>query len=172
MNAQSFAGAVPLWGLFKRAMFLVLGLMFLFVLWRSERFIIDRSHPDWVYYFPVRWWLIPHGLGGLIALVAGPFQFSSRLRQRHLQFHRMMGRAYLIGVAIAVPFSVYLSLTHSTLAFRFFSSRWLRCGHSPQPLHSRLCSTERSRFTGSGWSGATPSRRPSSLLASSRRFPR
>ena len=32
----------------------------------------------------------------------------------------MMGRAYLIGVAIAVPFSVYLSLTHSTLAFRFF----------------------------------------------------
>ena len=31
-----------------------------------------------------------------------------------------MGRAYLIGVAIAVPFSVYLSLTHSTLAFRFF----------------------------------------------------
>ena len=119
MNAQSFAGAVPLWGLFKRAMFLVLGLMFLFVLWRSERFIIDRSHPDWVYYFPVRWWLIPHGLGGLIALVAGPFQFSSRLRQRHLQFHRMMGRAYLIGVAIAVPFSVYLSLTHSTLAFRF-----------------------------------------------------
>src|SRR4030095_5090763 len=51
--------------------------MFLFVLWRNERSLLDHSHPDWVYYFPVRWWLIPHGLGGPIALVAGPFQFSS-----------------------------------------------------------------------------------------------
>ena len=32
----------------------------------------------------------------------------------------MMGRAYVIGVGIAVPFSVYLSVTHATLAFRFF----------------------------------------------------
>ena len=117
---MSIAGAVPLWSAFKRALFLVLGLMFLFVLWRNERFIIDHSHPDWANYFPVRWSLVPHGVGGLIALVAGPFQFSSRLRQRHLQLHRVAGRAYLIGVAIAVPFSVYLSLTHSTLAFRFF----------------------------------------------------
>jgi hypothetical protein len=109
-----------MWGLFKRALFLTLGLMFLFVLWRSERFIFDHSHPDWAHYYPVRWWLIPHGVGGLIALVAGPFQFSSRLRQRHLQIHRMIGRAYLGGIAIAVPFSVYLSLTHTTVAFRFF----------------------------------------------------
>jgi uncharacterized membrane protein YozB (DUF420 family) len=32
----------------------------------------------------------------------------------------MTGYAYLIGIATAVPFSVYLSLTHSTLACRFF----------------------------------------------------
>ena len=129
MSAAPVASTPPLWGLFKHALFLTLGLMFLFVLWRNERFILDQSHPDWAYYFPVRWWLIPHGLGGLIAMVAGPFQFSSRLRQRHLQVHRMTGRAYLIGVAIAVPFSVYLSLTHSTLAFRFFlltlAAAWL-----------------------------------------------
>jgi hypothetical protein len=173
MSAQSVASTPPLWGLFKRALFLTLGLMFLFVLWRNERFILNHSHPDWAYYFPVRWWLIPHGLGGLIALVAGPFQFSSRLRQRHLPLHRMMGRAYLIGVAIAVPFSVYLSLTHSTLAFRFFLlKRWLLRGYSPQPSHSRRCATATSRFTVSGWCGAMPSRLRSSPLASSRRFPR
>ena len=129
MSAAPVASTPPVWGLFKHALFLTLGLMFLFVLWRNERFILDQSHPDSAYYFPVRWWLIPHGLGGLIAMVAGPFQFSSRLRQRHLQVHRMTGRAYLIGVAIAVPFSVYLSLTHSTLAFRFFlltlAAAWL-----------------------------------------------
>jgi hypothetical protein len=120
MDTESAASTSLLWGRFKRALFVTLGLMFFFVLWHNERFILDHSHPDWTYYSPVLWWLLPHGLGGLIALVAGPFQFSSRLRQQHLQVHRMMGRAYLIGVAIAVPFSVYLSLTHSTLAFRFF----------------------------------------------------
>ena len=120
MNAKAAASIGRTWGLLKRALFLALGLMFLFVLWRNERFIVDHSHPDWTYYFPVRWWLVPHGLGGLVALLAGPFQFSSRLRQRHLQFHRLTGRAYLIGVGIAVPFSVYLSVTHSTVAFRFF----------------------------------------------------
>ena len=108
------------WGQFKRVLFLALGLMFLFVLWRSERFIVDHSHPDFAYYFPVRWWLIPHGLGGLTALVTGPFQFSSRFRRRHLHLHRLMGRLYLGGIAVAVPSSVYLSLTHTTLAFRFF----------------------------------------------------
>jgi uncharacterized membrane protein len=101
-------------------MFLALGLMFVFVLWRSERFIVDHSHPDWAHYSPVLWWLVPHGLGGLVALVTGPFQFSSRFRQRHLYWHRVMGRCYLAGIAIAVPSSVYLSLTHTTLAFRFF----------------------------------------------------
>jgi uncharacterized membrane protein len=36
----------------------------------------------------------------LLALLAGPLQFSSRLRQRHPQFHRVLGRAYLISVFI------------------------------------------------------------------------
>jgi len=53
---------------FKYALFSILGLMFLFVLWNNERFIIDHSHPDWTYYLPVRYLLIPHGLGGLTAL--------------------------------------------------------------------------------------------------------
>jgi hypothetical protein len=119
MNSQAVSTALSSWGLLKRALFLTLGLMFVFVLWRNERFIVDHTHPDWDYYSPVRWWLIPHGLGGLTALVTGPFQFSLRFRQQHLRWHRAMGRCYLGGVAIAVPSSVYLSLTHTTLAFRF-----------------------------------------------------
>jgi uncharacterized membrane protein len=112
------AGSLP-WRRLKYSLFLALGLMFLFVLWRNERFVIDHSHPDFAVYYPVRWWLIPHALGGLIAFVAGPFQFSSRLRQRNPSLHRLMGRCYVAGVAISVLTSVYLSLTHSTLAFRF-----------------------------------------------------
>ena len=88
---------------YKYALLSALGLMFLFVLWHNERFIVDHSHPDWQYYFPVRWLLIPHGLAGLTALLIGPFQLSSRFRQRHLRVHRIMGRFYLGGVAVAAP---------------------------------------------------------------------
>jgi uncharacterized membrane protein len=44
--------------------------------------------------------LIPHTLAGVIALLAGPLQFSSRFRQRHLQFHRVLGRIYVICVFV------------------------------------------------------------------------
>jgi uncharacterized membrane protein len=44
--------------------------------------------------------LIPHTLCGIIALVAGPIQFSSRIRQRYLGFHRVLGRLYVVSVFI------------------------------------------------------------------------
>ena len=52
----------------KHALFAVLGLMTLFVLYHNERFIIDHRIDDWKYYFPVRWWLLPHGLAGALTL--------------------------------------------------------------------------------------------------------
>ena len=119
MNTQPSAATSLHWRRLKRFIFLTLGLMFLFVLWRNERFFIDHSLPEWELYYPVRWWFLPHVLGGLIAFVSGPFQFSSRIRQRHLPLHRLMGRCYVAGVAISVASSVYMSLTVSTLAFRF-----------------------------------------------------
>ncbi len=39
-----------------------------------------------------RYLLLPHALGGTIALLAGPLQFSTRFRRKHLQFHRILGR--------------------------------------------------------------------------------
>ncbi len=44
--------------------------------------------------------LIPHTLCGSIALLAGPMQFSSRLRNRHPKFHGILGRMYVISVFI------------------------------------------------------------------------
>lgn len=96
----------------KHVIFVVLGLMFLFVLWHDDRFIIDHSHRNWAYYFPVRWLILPHGLAGLTALLIGPFQLSSRFRQRHLQTHRIMGRIYLVSIVVAALFGIYLSATH------------------------------------------------------------
>lgn len=96
----------------KYMLFAVLGLMTLFVLYRDELFIFDHKSPDWAYFFPVRWPLLFHGLGGLVALLAGPLQFSTRVRQRYLRFHRIVGRCYVGGVALAAPISIYLFFVH------------------------------------------------------------
>ena len=42
--------------------------------------------------------LIPHTLCGTFALLAGPLQFSSRFRLRHLKLHRVLGRIYFVSV--------------------------------------------------------------------------
>jgi uncharacterized membrane protein len=89
--------------------------MFLFVLWHDERFVFNHSDDSWRYYFPVRWVLLPHVLGGLTALLIGPFQFSSRFRKRHLRVHRIMGRVYLSSVAVAAIMALYVSAIHQKL---------------------------------------------------------
>ena len=48
------------------------------------------------YIFPLRL----HIAGGIGALLAGPWQFSQRLRARALNFHRWLGRFYLMEVLL------------------------------------------------------------------------
>src|SRR5580658_5180974 len=78
----------------KYILFGALGLMTAFVIYNNERFIVDHSDPQWTYYFPVRWLLLPHGLAGVVVLCLGASQFSTRLRQRHARVHRVLGRCY------------------------------------------------------------------------------
>ena len=99
----------------KHLLFAALGLLTLFVLYHNERFIVDHSDALWTYYLPVRWLLLPHGLAGAVVLCLGASQFSTRLRQRHARVHRLLGRAYLIGVAIAAPVGIYITLVHNEL---------------------------------------------------------
>jgi uncharacterized membrane protein len=90
----------------------------LFVLYNDERFIIDHTDPSWTYYLPVRWLLVPHGLAGVVALCLGASQFSTRLRQRHARVHRILGRCYVTGVAIAAPMGIYITIRHNALPTR------------------------------------------------------
>lgn len=104
-----------------------LALMTLFVIYKDELFIFDHKSPDWAYFFPVRWPLLFHGLAGLIALLAGPLQFSTRVRERYLQFHRILGRFYVGGVAVAASISIYLVFAHFPNAERVegvFQAGW------------------------------------------------
>jgi hypothetical protein len=96
----------------KHALFLVLGLMTLFVLYRDEGFIFHPESATWTFFQPVAWKISIHALGGAVALVLGALQFSTRLRQQRPVLHRILGRCYIGGVMVAAPMAVYLSFTH------------------------------------------------------------
>ena len=97
----------------KPALFAILGLMTLFVLWNNERFFLNPQAPEWPHYMPIRWHLIPHGIGGALALVLGASQFSTRLRQRHVRVHRLMGKLYVAGTFIAAPVAIWMAFINS-----------------------------------------------------------
>jgi uncharacterized membrane protein len=56
-----------------------------------------------------RFLLVPHALCGFLALVIGPAQFSTRVRGRYLQLHRILGRVYVIAVLIAASIAMILT---------------------------------------------------------------
>jgi uncharacterized membrane protein len=54
--------------------------------------------------------LVPHALAGAIAIALGPFLFSTRFRTRHLKRHRILGRIYVLSIAITAPLAAILQL--------------------------------------------------------------
>lgn len=52
-----------------------------------------------------------HLAGGLIAILAGAFQVSSRMRSRSLAVHRWLGRVYVTGVLVGGVSGLRLSLS-------------------------------------------------------------
>jgi len=97
---------------FKTVLWVSLGLTALFVFITSE-VLLATDYPMYHAYrlqvIADRHFLIPHTLSGLIALVAGPVQFSSRFRRRHLKFHRVLGRIYVVCVFIGALTGVALA---------------------------------------------------------------
>src|SRR5664279_732647 len=96
----------------KTVLWISLGLTALFVFITSEGFLVSDYPMYHAYRLQViadRHLLIPHTLCGVIALLAGPLQFSSRIRRRHLKFHRVLGRIYVISVFIGALTGVALA---------------------------------------------------------------
>ena len=97
---------------FKTIVWISLGLTSLFVFITSEVLLVTDYPMYHAYRLQViadRHLLIPHTLSGVIALLSGPIQFSSRFRQRHLQFHRVLGRIYVLSVFIGAATGVALA---------------------------------------------------------------
>ena len=94
----------------KHVLFVVFGLLTLFVFYVYETPFLDSRSPVWQRVEPVKWWLLPHAVAGAIALLLAPFQFSARLRRRSPRAHRVMGRLYVAGVAIAAPTAIPVAI--------------------------------------------------------------
>lgn len=118
----------------KNFFYLALAISTLFVLYNNERFFLhDRlTDPEWIHLRPVGNWIFLHGIPGFIALLAAPIQFSSRIRNRYLRFHRITGYVYLVSVAIAAPLGMYVARTLSSSPVSYTISwvhggSWLLC---------------------------------------------
>src|ERR1035438_5392680 len=97
---------------FKTVLWICLGLTALFVFITSEALLVTDYPMYHAYRLQViadRHLLIPHTFCAVIALLAGPVQFSSRLRQRHLKFHRVLGRIYVVCVFIGASTGLALA---------------------------------------------------------------
>ena len=62
-------------------------------------------------FFPIKWWLIGHISGGIIALLIGPFQFWSNFRNKYLKLHRSLGKIYLISILLSAVCSTVMAWT-------------------------------------------------------------
>lgn len=68
-----------------------------------------RQAKERAYLNTIPFLIIPHVMAGMIALISGPLQFSSRLRRIHPKFHRILGRIYICAVFVAAPLAMIMS---------------------------------------------------------------
>jgi len=64
-------------------------------------------------YWAHRFRLITHIGGGMVALTCGTLQLWTGLRQRAMNFHRWIGRVYLVGAAIGIT-GAFLMAVYTT----------------------------------------------------------
>ncbi|WP_290789679.1 DUF2306 domain-containing protein [Flavihumibacter sp. UBA7668] len=63
-------------------------------------------------------WVGIHLIGGTLALFSGPIQFSKGIRNRFLNFHRLLGKIYIVGAFVAGLSAIRLSLISSCVPCR------------------------------------------------------
>jgi hypothetical protein len=95
----------------KPALWATMAAMTLSVVLHSEIPML-RKADERAYLGAIPFLIIPHILAGIVALLSGPLQFSSRIRHRAPRFHRVLGRVYITSVFIAAPLAILLSNRH------------------------------------------------------------
>jgi uncharacterized membrane protein len=117
-----------LWRWWKMAFWMIVGASTISVTLYTEVPLLSQVK-ERAYISTIPWLFIPHMVGGVLAFLSGPFQFSNRLRRRHLQFHRVLGRVYVVSVLVAAPLAMVLSNhRHDPRARYFVVGIWCQAG--------------------------------------------
>jgi uncharacterized membrane protein len=72
-------------------------------------YLADYTEQSYRRYWPQRFGLIPHMLGGSMALFAGPFQIWLGVTRRTRRLHRWLGYVYTAGVLLGASAAFYLA---------------------------------------------------------------
>jgi hypothetical protein len=112
----------------KAALWVVIGAMTLSVVFYSEIPLL-RQAQERAFLSTILLLIIPHVLAGVIALLSGPLQFSTRVRHHSPKFHRVLGRVYISSVFVAGPLGIILSTQHHELhAIHFIGATAVQSG--------------------------------------------
>jgi uncharacterized membrane protein len=88
-----------------------------------------RQAKEQTYLKTIPWLIVPHILCGIIALVSGPIQFSSRFHRRNPKIHRVLGRIYVGSVFVAAPLAAVMSNhRHDPHAIHFVVATFVQAG--------------------------------------------
>jgi uncharacterized membrane protein len=116
------------WRWWKMAFWMIIGASTISVTLYTEVPLLSQVK-ERAYISTIPWLFIPHMVGGVLSFLSGPFQFSNRLRRRHLQFHRVLGRVYVVSVLVAAPLAMILSNhRHDPRARYFIVGIWCQAG--------------------------------------------
>ena len=93
-------------------------IVWIFLIVFAGKFIIKDALPYFGFeeevlgrFLNIKWWLIGHVSGGILALTIGPLQFWNAFRTKYLKTHRWLGRIYLSAILIGSISSTYLAWT-------------------------------------------------------------
>jgi uncharacterized membrane protein len=95
--------------LVKAALWVLMGIATLVVVALVEYPYFGHPNPNRARVLNEKLIFLPHAVCGLVALLIGPFQFSTRLRQRNLRLHRILGKVYVGSVVIAACSAIVIS---------------------------------------------------------------
>ena len=99
-GTSNFTAKLLAWGaIVAVAIFFVLRYVFRYYLNYNEAAFTDPIRGA-ANYWVQRGWLLMHMTGGMVALLAGPWQFWTGFRARYARLHRWTGRFFLGGVAV------------------------------------------------------------------------
>ncbi len=64
-------------------------------------------------FWEIRYWLYLHIVGGILALLIGPFQLWSAFRNRFRKLHKKLGYVYVFSILISCLCSFYMTINHA-----------------------------------------------------------